>query len=342
MKNKVTRWLCAGVCAALVLGSTACGSGSHKSAATNNFMASDSYSGAADYGYVMEEAAPEAYREYSNGSQAVDVPDSTSVVATSDRKLIRNVSLEIETKEFDGFLTSVTEQVNALNGYIENMNTYNGSRYASQTPVRYSNLTIRIPKAKVDGFLTVVSEAGNVTNRSESIDDVTLAYVDMESRKNALLVEQERLLAFMEQAENIDEVITLEDRLTNVRYQLESMESQLRSYDNKVDYATISMTIREVKELTPVVEEEETTIERIVNGFTENLKSIGHGFAEFFIWLLISAPYLILWAIIIFVIVVIFKAIVRKNRKKKAEKLAKMTAANAPEQKVNNNPTEVK
>ena len=67
-------------------------------------------------------------------------------------------------------------------------------------------------------------------------------------------------------------IITLEDRMSTVRYQLESMESQLRTYDNMVDYSTVHMNIQEVKELTPVIEEEETAWERFVNGFKESLK----------------------------------------------------------------------
>ena len=68
---------------------------------------------------------------------------------------------------------------------------------------------------------------------------MTLQYVDLESHKKALTTEQDRLIELMEQAETVEDIITIEGRLSEVRYQLESMESQLRTYDNKIDYSTV-------------------------------------------------------------------------------------------------------
>ena len=88
--------------------------------------------------------------------------------------------------------------------------------------------------------------------------------------------EQERLLQLLEQAESIEDIITIEQRLSDVRYQLESMESQLRSYDNQVDYSTVYLYIDEVEVYTPV--EEETTWERISAGFMDSLKEYRRGY----------------------------------------------------------------
>ncbi len=92
----------------------------------------------------------------------------------------------------------------------------------------------------------------------------------MESRKKSLEIEQEKLWEFLEKAESIDTVITLQQRLSEIRYQLESMESQLKLYDNQVDYSTVSLNIREVTIFTPTAPE--TVGTRISNGFTSNLK----------------------------------------------------------------------
>ena len=80
--------------------------------------------------------------------------------------------------------------------------------------------------------------------------------------------EQERLLSLLEQAETMEEIIALESRLTEVRYQLESMESQLRTMDNQVSYSTVYLSIEEVEHFTPPAEK--GTWERISTGFSEN------------------------------------------------------------------------
>ncbi len=245
------------------------------------------------------------------------VSDSAASVQ-SERKLIKTVDMDVETKEFDKVMATLEEQIAALGGYIENMETYNGSTYSYYRHTRNASLTARIPKDKLNGFLETVSCICNVVRRSENVEDVTLAYVDLESHKNALRTEQTRLLELLEKAETIEDIITIEQRLSNVRYELESMESQLRTYDNKVDYSTVYLYIDEVEELTPIVEE--TAWERMVNGFKESIEDIGDGFKEFGIWFVVNIPYLVIWAVVIVVAVVVIR---KMGKKRKAKKQAK-------------------
>lgn len=261
-----------------------------------------------------------------------EVPASESVQARTDRKLIRNVSMDVETKEYDQLMLSLDAKVDSVGGYIENMESYNGSSYSGYQNARYANVTIRVPQDKLDSFLESISGICNVIRRSDSVDDVTLTYVDMESHRDMLKAEQKRLLELLEQAESIEDILTIESRLTDVRYQIESMESQLRTMDNQVQYSTVSVYISEVKELTPVVTPEKSAWERITEGFMNSLESVGHGLSEFGIWLLIHIPQLVIWAIVIIVIVLLIK---RRRKKKAAKKQAAMRNAAMPTGQMN-------
>lgn len=117
-------------------------------------------------------------------------------------------------------------------------------------------------------------------------------------------------------------MLTIEQRISNIRYQLESMEAQLRTFDNKIDYSTVYLDIDEVKELTVVVEEEETTWERISGGFMESLEDIGDGFKEFGIWVAVNSPYMALWIAVFAVIIIIIRVSYRRSVAKKAKKQA--------------------
>ena len=150
---------------------------------------------------------------------------------------------------------------------------------------------------KLDGFVVELKDASNVTNYSESQEDVTLTYVSTESRIKALETEQERLLELLSQAENMSDLLEIEARLTDVRYELERVTSQLLVLANKVDYATINLYISQVKEYTEV--DEQTVWQRISNGFKENLKDIGEGAVDFFVWLVTYSPQLVLSAVVI-------------------------------------------
>ena len=102
-----------------------------------------------------------------------------------------------------------------------------------------------------------------------------------------------RRLLFLE---TMEEIIALESRLTEVRYQLESMESQLRTMDNQVSYSTVYLSIEEVEHFTPPAEK--GTWERISTGFSENVYRVGNGIKEFFIGLIISLPILFVLAVV--------------------------------------------
>lgn len=226
--------------------------------------------------------------------------------------------MSVETKEFDSVMGTLEQRVTELGGYIESMETYNGSAYSGYRTNRSASMTARIPAGQLNGFLSEVSEISNVTRRSENVQDVTLEYVDMASHKKTLQAEHDRLLELMEQAESIEDIITIEQRLSNVQYQIESMEAQLRTYDNKVDYSTVYLDVNEVQELTPV--QEETLWERISGGFMDDLKRIGNGALEIVVALLVHIPTLLLWALIVALFVLWLRWCIMRSRRKEEKR----------------------
>lgn len=267
--------------------------------------------------YYGEEAVEPEMGDTGNGAEAPEVNES----ATSQRKLIKTVELSVETKAYDDLMVSLENQIENLGGYIESLNAYNGSYYSGRVN-RSASITARIPADKLDGFVKQMGEEANIVDRNESVEDVTLQYVDLDSHTRMLEEEQERLLELLENAETIEDIITIESRLSEVKYQLESMKSQLRTFDNKVTYSTVHIYIDEVKELTPVVEQ--TAGERIAEGFADSLHDIGEGFKEFFIGFVINIPYIIVWAVILailaFVVIKVVKVIEKYSARKWEER----------------------
>ena len=343
-RNFETKIITGLLTAGMILSLTACGSSSKGSYGISDLMDAD-YEVASNEAAASEAAAyedgfgmTEGYDPAENAQDTSNTVPEETVAATADRKLIKTVNMDVETREYDKLLSAVENKVAELGGYIESLDAYNGSTYYSYRSTRNANLTIRIPKDRLEEFQNTVSELGNVTSRSENVQDVTLTYVDLQSHRDALRTEQERLLQLLEQAESVEDIITIEQRLSDVRYQLESMESQLRSYDNRVDYSTVYLYIDEVEVYTPV--EEETVWERISTGFVDSLKNIGEGLKEAAIWFVIHIPYLVIWAIVIAVIVLILKKIKKRTKRIRTEEQKKFAEAEAKMQKTLQN-TEV-
>lgn len=243
--------------------------------------------------------------------------ENTLQPVSSNRKLIRNVDMYVETTEFDRLLSSLQTSVTDLGGYIEQSNISGNSISSGYENRRYASLTVRIPSAKLDPFVAQVSEQGNITNRSENVQDVTLQYSDIESRKKSLTIEQERLWALLEKADSVDSIIALESRLSEIRYQLESFESQLRTYDNQVDYSTVYLSINEVKVFTATAPDSVMT--RIQKGFKRNLEGVANGAVSFLVWFIAGIPVFAVLAVVIAIITLIIRLVIVRVRHRTAK-----------------------
>lgn len=221
--------------------------------------------------------------------------DSESLTGSdvlNDRKLIRKINLTAETEDMDALLSQINQRVAELEGYIEARDIYNGSAYYDNVS-RRATLTIRIPANQLDSFVQRVADISNIISNTEESDDVTLQYTATESRLKVLKTEEERLLAFLEEAESISEMLDIEKRLTEVQAQLESLTSQLKVYDNLVDYGTIRLSIDEVEQYTEVPEEDPTMWQQIATGFTASMKNVGNILKGLVVFFITCIPYLL-------------------------------------------------
>lgn len=279
--------------------------------------AENSLSGGNRYDAMYDAVYDSVETESFQTSSKVETPSSaTAPSAVQAQKLIRTMTLEVETEALDNLLAALETKIQALGGYVENRNVRNGGTYNNRT-YRYANLTVRIPVENLDGFVEHIKGASNVLTHQESAEDVTLKYVATQSRITALETEQQRLLELLANAENMSDLLLIDERLTDVRAELEQVTSQLRLYDNLVDYGTVNLSITEVQEFT-VVEEEQTVWQRIGEGFMNSLKGVGIAIREVFVFVIVSAPYLVLIGAAVAVIVLLSK----KHRRKRAEKRA--------------------
>ena len=262
--------------------------------------------------YVSTESAGAIYDGAKNDVEME--MSSSSDAQLTDRKLIKTVELTTETEALDQLLSAITARVSELGGYVENQRVYNGSSYASYRS-RSATMTIRIPADRLDEFVDHVAEKTNIVSRYAYIDDVTLTYVATESRMEALQAEHDRLLELMDKAEKLSDLLEVEARLTDVRYELENITSQLNVLKNRVNYGTVHLNVEEVVEYTPM--EEETFWQRVSGGFMDSLEDIGNGVVDLTVFILANAPYILLIAVGVVVVVVVAKRSIRKRKARK-------------------------
>ena len=283
--------------------------------ASNTSMKSMAYDSVAAEAAPMEEYA--VAETMAGGALRNGAGESGSTALPENRKWIITIDMYVETDDLDELMGSLDQKIASLGGYVEDQSLHNGSTYAAR---RYRNayLTVRIPDENVDKFTNEVAGIANVVSENLNREDITLQYVATSSRVTALETEEARLLELLAKAETMEDLLEIEARLTDVRYELENYASQLRLYDNQVDYATIYLNIEEVQEYTPV--EEPTFFERITDTFSNSLEGLGEGAVDLVVFLVGNSPYLAVFAVLAAAATLLVKRVRKGKDKKKINK----------------------
>lgn len=298
-----------------------CGGGKGTSGVYDNY-----YEGGYAYGYDYEDeeyynekpamTADETYAAAKdNGVPAKGMAATPSPAQTaSERKRIYTVNVEMQTKDFDTVVANIITVTESSGGYIES-SSVSGSSY-DRIVNRYASFSVRVPAKSLDATVDKLCEGTNVVSRSTSVSDVTAPYYDNEARLQSLLTQEERLLAMLETADELEYMLQLEDKLAQVRYQIESINSTLRLYDSQIAYSTVIISLEEVIEYTPVVEAPKSYGSRISTAFKSSWSEFAEGWRDFSVEFVYALPTLLVLAIITIIIVLIVRAIVRRAKKK--------------------------
>ncbi len=285
----------------------------------------DCYAGAVDYdnGFYTEETADYVYDDYEYSRSAPSGSDTqadtvSQSAASSDRMLIRNVSITCETLRFTEVTSDIESQVSALGGYIESKTFYGTG---NDRDLRHVTYTIRVSSEGLDQIVSSIGSAAIITNSNENTEDVTLSYADTEARVESLRIEQETLNELIAQADSLDTLLILQNELTNIRYQIESYESQLRVLENLSSMSTLTLSVNEViEEVEPEAPHVKTYSEKVDKAFHDGLDETREYFQD--LWISIVGNIIPIAVIIVLGVAALITVlvIVKKNKKKKLKK----------------------
>ena len=305
MKKRNFRQRLAALAAALALTAALAGCGSAgggSDAAPGETAATESFS--------MDNAALAA----DGGGAATLTPQATG---ESARKIIYNADLSLESTDFDAARTALTDAVEANGGYI----SYSDLSGSAEDQDRYSHYTVRIPADSYRNFLEAVSGAANVLSVSESAEDITSEYIDVEARIASLENQRSRLNELADTAETTADLLEIESQLSDVQYQLESYTRQRSWMDDQVQYSTVDIRLSEVKTLTP-----ETPV-----GFAEEAgRAFLDGWEAFSLFikgLVLGLIYA--WPAVLIVVIVVI-VVVRTHPARQARRAARLAQRTAP------------
>lgn len=238
-------------------------------------------------------------------------------------KIIYSAYAEVETTEFEESVDAVYDLLDQYGAFLEN-SSVTGSNisdtvYGSQSN-RSASFTMRVPKENYGAMTAALDTVGNVTYLTNDAQNITAQYTDTESRLKAYETEEARLLEIMAQAETVEDMISLESRLSEIRYEKENLTAQLKNWDNQVDYSSVSICLNEVQVLTPEPQEDPTYGQELKEAFLGSIRFMGRACKALLKLFVEVIPVLLPLAALVLIVVLICVKVKRKKEKKQDPK----------------------
>lgn len=238
-------------------------------------------------------------------------------------KIIYSGDATVETTEFEKSIAALEEMIAREGGFIES-SSVNGSNYYDSsrgyTSRRSASYTLRIPSEKFASLMGSLSDIGNVPYTHTYTENVTAQYYDVQARLKALQAQETRLLEMMELAKTVEDIITIEDKLSDVRYRIDSLQSSLNNWDRRVAYSSLNITVKEVQVYTPETVTKITYGEELRRAFTDALSDAGQFFKDLLVWFVSAIPTLVILAVLFFVCRPLLKKLAAKLKAGRARR----------------------
>ena len=307
MKLAVIALLAAALCL------SGCGGSSQSMGSTTSYKEE---AAAGDYAYDYA-AAESAAMEEGEENTADSGSEDSALRAQDGQKIVYTGNLSIQTLEYDKSAASIRKKIKDAGGFSEaeseRDNNYSWYSYSGGSgSTRYLSITARIPSDQFENFINSLSGDGKIMSRTVNAENISQVYANKETYKKALEKEQERLLEMMDKAETIEDMITVESRLSEVERQLNIYKTDLAQMDKDVEFSTIYIELKEVKRYTEEVNS--TTFgEELKYAFEDAINSFRNFCEDIILFVVRNFPYLIILAVIL---VLIIRAIGRSRAKR--------------------------
>lgn len=299
----------------LILALVGCGASSKNAAADRAPMMDMSTGSSAPAEKVETE---EVFDGVMNDSMSNIISSADSVIYDDpNAKVIRTARMTIQTLEFDKSVEALASLTEKYGGYYETAQVDSGGYY-NQHARRSAYYVVRIPKANFVAFRNEVGSVGHLYSFTEDAQNVGEAYYDTEARLETLTTKRERLLALLDEAAVMEDIISLENALADVQYEIDMHTSTLRKYDSLIDYSTFTINLDEVFKIVDDPSPKEGFGVRLLANLKEGFANFGESLQDFALWFARNLISIVIFAVVVFVVIKVV-LVVRKKRRTSSE-----------------------
>lgn len=207
----------------------------------------------------------------------------------TQQKIIKNAELSIEVKDVAEAIDQVTRAADTMFGVVTDSQLAGGDA-APGKGERRATLTVRVPGDHFNEFLVRVQEFGKLLHHRVYTEDVSGQFVDLEARQQSALRHEQRLLDIMARASTVDELLKLENELSRVRGEIESITGRLNLLKDRVEFSTFRLTLIEAAAARPADPKPKTVWQQAIEAFLAGAKALGEFAASLIVFAFGVAP----------------------------------------------------
>ncbi|ADD02088.1 putative transmembrane anti-sigma factor [Thermoanaerobacter mathranii subsp. mathranii str. A3] len=161
--------------------------------------------------------------------------------AGTSRKITKNATISLEVEDVNGCYDKVFQLVKEAEGFIET-----SEETVSSDNIKRVNVVLKVREDKFESVISQIKDFGKVTALRIDSKDITDQYYDLQARLKNLEVEEQKLQDIMNKATTVKEMLEVESEINRIRSEIESMEGQLKLWENLTSLATINLSIKEI------------------------------------------------------------------------------------------------
>ena len=263
-----------------------------------------------DNGFITNESFGATDLKNDATSGMISNTDSSSSIL--GEKVIYTANISLKTDDYQANIANVKDIIEANNGGIANFSERARTSSSNEAYIS-ANITVKVPQSNFKVFTEQIKDCGMyVSSYTENSEDITEVYMDVESKLVSLKQQEQVLNSLLLQAKNVSEIIEINNQKQQVIQQIEYNTKLKQTYDNKVDYATVTITIQEV-ESTKV--SQKGIGQRIIDTVISSIDGVKLLLINILLFLVYAIPFILVFGVFVGVIAIVMKVIkkLRKN-----------------------------
>lgn len=214
--------------------------------------------------------------------------------ASIERKIIQNADLTLQVKDVPATVDQISELTVEIGGYLVNSRQY---RYEDKIS---ASLSVKVPADKLTSMVATISGYGELSDKTISTEDVTEEYYDAEARLKVLEAKEARLLALLEKANTITDIVSVEKELGAVRSDIEVIKGRLKYLNNATSYSTINITLEQA--LPGSLKAPQGTLGKAWQGLINSINMLIDFGSGLIVFLVVILPWVVIFGLIFYLI----------------------------------------